>query len=132
MRSLRLLNVAWEAERTRLGLRVQREVRRVILLLAAAVMAGAAFAMLHLVAWIAIGDALSPLWKAIVIFAADIVLALVLAMVAMRNPPSTAELEAASIRRTALHEARNGIGVSLLPLAFTFLRSRRAKRRERY
>lgn len=132
MRSLRLLNVAWEAERTRLGLRVQREVRRVILLLAAAVMIGAAFAMLHLVAWIAIGDALSPLWKAIAIFAADIVLALVLGMIAMRNPASPAELEAASIRRTALHEARNGIGISLLPLAFTFLRNRRAKRRERF
>lgn len=132
MRSLRLLNVAWEAERTRLGLRVQREIRRVILLLAAAVMVGAAFAMLHLVAWVAIGAALSPLWKALVIFAADLVLALILLMVAMRNPASPAELEAASIRRTALHEARNGIGISLLPLAFTFLRNRRAKRRERY
>jgi hypothetical protein len=132
MRSLRLLNVAWEAERTRLGLRVQREIRRGILLLAAGVMAAAGFAMLHVIAWVAIGDAMSPLWRAIVIFAVDILLALVLAMVAMRNPASHAELEAASIRRTALHEARNGIGVSLLPLAFTFLRNRRARRRGRY
>jgi hypothetical protein len=132
MRSLRLLNVAWEAERTRLGLRVQREIRRVVLLVAAGVMAGAAFGMLHLIAWIALGDTMSPLWRAVVIFAADIVLALVLAMIAMRNPASHAELEAAAIRRTALHEARSGIGVSLLPLAFTFLRNRRAKRRERF
>lgn len=129
MRSLRLLNVAWEAERTRLGLRVQREIRRVVLLLVAGVLGAAAFGMLHVIAWVAIGDAMAPLWRAIVIFAVDIVLALILAVLAMRNPASHAELEAASIRRTALTEARNGVGVAMLPLAFTFLRNRRAKRR---
>jgi hypothetical protein len=132
MRALRLLNVAWEAERARLGLRVQREIRRVVLLLAAGVMAAAAFAMLHVVAWVAIGAGLSPLWKAIAILGVDLLLALILVMVAMRNPPSHAELEAASIRRTALQEARGGLGMALVPMAFTMLRNRRARRRGRY
>ncbi|MBO1073097.1 hypothetical protein [Roseomonas marmotae] len=130
MRSLRLLNLAWEAERTRLGLRLQREVRRVILFAVAGVMAGAAFAMLHLVAWIALGATLSPLWRAIAIFAFDLVLAAIILLIAMRNPPSPAELEAASIRRTALIEARNGVGVSMVPLAFGLLRRRRRRRYE--
>jgi hypothetical protein len=127
MRALRLASVAWEAERARLGLRVQRELRRGILFAAAGVMVAAAFAMLHLVAWIALGPHLGPLGRALIIFGVDIVLAVILGLVAMRNRPSRAELEALSIRRTALVEARNGIGVSMIPLAFSLLRRRRRR-----
>jgi len=125
MRALRLASVAWEAERARLGLRVQRELRRGILFAAAGVMAVAAFAMLHLVAWIALGPHVGPLGRALIIFGVDIALAVVLGLVAMRNRPSRAELEALSIRRTALVEARNGIGISMIPLALGMLRRRR-------
>ncbi|MBC9209212.1 hypothetical protein IBL26_20375 [Roseomonas aerophila] len=127
MRALRLASVAWEAERARLGLRVQRELRRGILFAAAGVMAAAAFAMLHLVAWIALGPHVGPLGRALIIFGVDILLALILGLVAMRNRPSRAELEALSIRRTALVEARNGIGISIIPLAFGQLRRRRRR-----
>jgi len=127
MRALRLASVAWEAERARLGLRVQRELRRGILFAAAGVMAAAAFAMLHLVAWIALGPHVGPLGRALIIFGVDILLALILGLVAMRNRPSRAELEALSIRRTALVEARNGIGISIIPLAFGLLRRRRRR-----
>jgi hypothetical protein len=127
LRALRLASVAWEAERARLGLRVQRELRRGILFAAAGVMVAAAFAMLHLVAWIALGPHLGPLGRALIIFGVDIVLAVILGLVAMRNRPSRAELEALSIRRTALVEARNGIGVSMIPLAFSLLRRRRRR-----
>ncbi|MDB5368601.1 MAG: hypothetical protein JWP20_159 [Roseomonas sp.] len=129
MRALRLASVAFEAERARLGLRVQREIRRVILLTTAGVMVAAAFAMLHVIAWIALGPALAPLWRAIAIFGFDIVIAGLLTMVAMRNRPSRAELEALSIRRTALVEARNGIGISIIPLLFGLLRNRRRRNR---
>jgi hypothetical protein len=129
MRALRLASVAFEAERARLGLRVQREIRRVILLTTAGVMVAAAFAMLHVIAWIALGSALAPLWRAIAIFGFDIVIAGLLTMVAMRNRPSRAELEALSIRRTALVEARNGIGISIIPLLFGLLRNRRRRNR---
>jgi len=125
MRALRLASVAWEAERARLGLRVQRELRRGILFVAAGVMAVAAFGMLHLIAWIALGPHVGPLGRALIIFGVDIALAVVLGLVAMRNTPSRAELEALSIRRTALVEARNGIGISMIPLAFGLLRRRR-------
>jgi len=125
MRALRLASVAWEAERARLGLRVQRELRRGILFAAAGVMAVAAFGMLHLIAWIALGPHVGPLGRALIIFGVDIALAVVLGLVAMRNTPSRAELEALSIRRTALVEARNGIGISMIPLAFGLLRRRR-------
>jgi hypothetical protein len=125
MRALRLVSVAWEAERARLGLLAGRHIRRVVLLLAAAVMAVAAFAMLHLIAWIALGPHLAPLGRALAIFGFDVLLALILAMIGLRNRPSRAELEALSIRRTAMVEARNGIGLSLIPVAFSVLRRRR-------
>jgi membrane protease YdiL (CAAX protease family) len=129
MRALRLASVAWEAERARLGLMARREIRRVVLFLAAGVMATAAFGMLHLVAWIALGPYLGPLGRALAIFGVDVVLALILVMVATRNRPSRAELEALSIRRTALVEARNGVGLSLVPLAFGMMRKMRRRRR---
>ncbi|EHM03231.1 hypothetical protein HMPREF9946_00319 [Acetobacteraceae bacterium AT-5844] len=128
MRALRLASVAWEAERARLGLLAGRQIRRIILFLAAGVMATAAFAMLHVVAWIALEPHLGPLGRALVIFGVDVVLALILALLGSRNRPSRAEREALSIRRTALVEARTGIGVSMIPLAFTLFRSVRRKR----
>jgi len=129
MRALRLASVAFEAERARLGLRVQREIRRVIFFAIAGVMAAAAFAMLHVIAWVAMTPGVSPLWRAIVIFAFDIVVAGVLAMIAMRNTPTRAEMEALAIRRTAVIEARNGIGFTLIPIAFSMLRRSRRNRR---
>jgi hypothetical protein len=128
VRALRLASVAFEAERARLGLRVQREIRRVILFVAAGVMALAGFAMLHVIAWVLLDPGLSPIWRAVVIFAVDIVLAGILGFVASRNTPSRAEIEALSIRRTALVEARNGIGFSMIPIIFGMLRNRRRRR----
>ncbi len=128
MRALRLASVAWEAERARLGLLAGRQLRRVVLFVAAGVMATAAFAMLHLVAWIALGPHLSPLGRALAIFGVDLVLALILALLGTRDRPSRAELEALSIRRTALAEARTGLGVSMIPLAFSLFRSMRRRR----
>ncbi len=129
MRALRLASVAFEAERARLGLRVQREIRRVVFFLIAGVMAAAAFAMLHVIAWVAMTPGVSPLLRAIIIFVFDIAVAGILAMVAMRNAPTHAELEALAIRRTAVVEARNGIGLSLIPIVFGMLRRRRRDRR---
>jgi hypothetical protein len=48
---------------------------------------------------------------------------------ATRNTPTRAEREALAIRRTAVIEARNGIGLSLIPVAFGLLRNRRRRNR---
>jgi hypothetical protein len=129
MRALRLASVAFEAERARLGLRVQREIRRVVFFVIAGIMAAAAFAMLHVIAWVAMSPGVSPLLRAIIIFVFDIAVAGILAMIAMRNAPTRAEIEALAIRRTAVIEARNGIGFSLIPIIFSMLRRGRRNRR---
>lgn len=131
MRALRLASVALEAERARLGLRVRREIRRVLFFVIAGVMAAAAFAMLHVIAWVAMTPGVSPLLRAIIIFVFDIAVAGILAMIAMRNAPTQAELEALAIRRTAVVEARNGIGFTLIPIVFSMLRRSRRDRRDR-
>jgi hypothetical protein len=128
MRAFRLASVALEAERARLGLRVQREIRRAAFIVVALIMASAAFAMLHVIAWVAMGN-VSPIWRAVIIFAFDLVIAGIFGFMATRNTPTRAEREALAIRRTAVIEARNGIGLSLIPVAFGLLRNRRRRNR---
>jgi len=128
MRAFRLASVALEAERARLGLRVQREIRRAAFIVVALIMASAAFAMLHVIAWVAMGN-VSPIWRAVIIFAFDLVIAGIFGFMATRNTPTRAEREALAIRRTAVIEARNGIGFTLIPIVFSMLRRSRRNRR---
>jgi hypothetical protein len=72
-------------------------------------------AMLHLTAWLALQQVLAPVWAALVVVGADLLLALIFGLLAMRNKPGAAEREAYAMRNTAaLQVMRPGPVIGLL------------------
>ncbi|MCQ4161409.1 hypothetical protein NON00_15930 [Roseomonas sp. GC11] len=115
MRILRLANASLEAERVRLGLFSRRLALRLALGAVGAVFLCAALAMMHLLAWLALEPALTPLGRAALLLAIDALLALLLILAALRDRPSTQEIEARLLRDAALAQARASLSlVSLL------------------
>ena len=114
MRALRLATASLEAERVRLGLFSQRLLWRLVYGIAAALFLIGAFAMLHVLAWLALTPEVGPLGRAGILLGADLLIGLVLLLIAARDRPTTAEIEARILRDTALTQARASFG--LLPL----------------
>lgn len=114
MRAFRLVSVSLEAERVLLGLQAKRFAVKAVLGLVAAVFLIAAFAMVHVLAWLALEPQLSPLARAGVILAADLVIAGILLALALRDNPSRQEIEARMLRDNAFSQARASFG--LLPM----------------
>jgi len=113
MRAFRLAAAALEAERVLLGLQARRMAGRAVLGAIAAVLLCAAFTMAHVLVWFAL-DGWSSLARAAWLTSGDLVLALILLMLALRERPSVQEIEARLLRDTAMAQARASIG--LLPL----------------
>ena len=112
MRAIRLAAAAFDAERVLFGLQARRMVGRLVLGAVAAVLLCAAFTMAHVLVWFAL-ESWSPLARAAWITCGDLVLALLLLLLALRNRPSPQEIEARLLRDTALAQARASVG--LLP-----------------
>jgi hypothetical protein len=119
MRTLRLARVAAEAE----GLLLRRRLRRIAIraalgAVAAAFVVGAA-TMLHVYAW----ERLRPLWgpetTALAMAGGDALVAVVLAVLALRTPADPIAAEAALVRDKALTEMRSAFTLTswLRPLA---------------
>ncbi|PWC30009.1 hypothetical protein [Teichococcus aestuarii] len=121
MRAFRLVSVSLEAERVLLGLQAKRFAVKAVLGLVAAVFLIAAFAMLHVLAWLALEPQLSPLARAGVILAGDLVIAGILLALALRDNPSRQEIEARMLRDNAFSQARASFG--LLPMLGGMARS---------
>lgn len=107
MRALELAKVAAAAE----ALRVKRYARRQgirIGFAAGGVVFGLAFlAMVHVLAVILLAMTV-PLWAAaLIVLVLDLVIGGILGKLALSNVPDRIELEAASVRRQSLAEARN-------------------------
>ncbi|MBI0434900.1 hypothetical protein [Roseomonas sp. KE0001] len=111
MRPFRLAAVSLEAERVVLGLQAKRYVWRALFGMIAAVFACAALVMLHVVAWLALPLEWTPLARAGTLLGADLVLVLVLGLLAMRDAPSRAEIEARILRDNAIAQTRASLGV---------------------
>ena len=114
MRALRLASASLEAERVRIGLYGKRLALRLAYAVVAVVFLLAAFAMLHVLAWLALTPAVGPLGRAGILLGFDLVVAVVLLLIAARDRPTTAEIEARILRDTALTQARGSVG--LMPL----------------
>ncbi|MFC4169488.1 hypothetical protein [Teichococcus aestuarii] len=121
MRAFRLVSVSLEAERVLLGLQAKRFAVKAVLGLVAAVFLIAAFAMLHVLAWLALEPQLSPLARAGVILAGDLVIAGILLALVLRDNPSRQEIEARMLRDNAFSQARASFG--LLPMLGGMARS---------
>ncbi|PHK95140.1 hypothetical protein CR162_10380 [Pseudoroseomonas rhizosphaerae] len=114
MRAFRLVTVSLEAERVLLGLQAKRMAVKVAMGAVAALFGFAAFAMAHLLVWLALEPHLGPLGRAGAILAGDLVIAGLLVMLALRDNPSRQEIEARMLRDNAISQARASFG--LLPM----------------
>jgi len=127
MRTFRLARVAADAELLRLRLSVRRAaVRAIFALVALGFLAGAAVCC-HIAAWFWLRQHWEPPQSALILGGIDLVLALILALMAVRSSPSRAELEALAVRRRALEGitaslAFSALATQLLRLATHFLR----------
>ncbi|MXP62961.1 hypothetical protein E0493_06295 [Roseomonas sp. M0104] len=120
MRAFRLAAAAWEAERVLLGLQARRMVGRAVLGAIAAILLCAAFAMAHVLIWFAL-EGWSPLARAAWLTSGDLVVAVILLMLALRDRPTAQEIEARLLRDTAMAQARASVG--LVPLLGSVARS---------
>ncbi|MCI0756884.1 hypothetical protein [Teichococcus vastitatis] len=116
MRAFRLTAASLEAERVLLTLQAQRTARRVVFGVVAAIMAGCALAMLHLLVWVWLGT-WTPLQRVSLLLGADVLLAAIFGTLALRSTPGPQEVEARVLRDTAFAQARSSL--SLLPLIGT-------------
>jgi|ERR1700722_8227948 hypothetical protein len=133
MRTLRLARIAAEAEGLRLRHRAQRA-------LVAAILASIAFAFMlgalifcHLAGWFYLRAHWEPPETALILAGADVLLALVLALVAARSTATTSrvELEALAVRKSALESISGTLAISalatqLLRIAISVFRRTRA------
>ncbi len=109
MRALELAKVAAAAEALRVKRYARRQGIRVGLGAGAAVFGIAFVAMLHVLGVVLLA-LLVPLWAAVlIVMVVDLVIGGVLGSMAMSNKPDHIELEAASVRRQSLGEARRAV-----------------------
>jgi phage shock protein PspC (stress-responsive transcriptional regulator) len=131
MRPLRLARIAAEAEGVRLRHSAQRTVVRVVFAMIALIFLAGTLVFLHIAAWFWLRQSWEHQYAALILAGADLVLALLLAVVAMRSSPDRVELEALAVRQRALEGATasiawSALAVQVLRLAGNLLsRSRR-------
>ncbi len=107
MRALELAKVAAAAEALRVKRYARRQGIRVAFAAGAAVFGIAVIVMIHVLAVILLGLVV-PAWAAaLIVLVVDLVIGGVLGKMALSNTPDHIELEAASVRRQSLAEARN-------------------------
>ncbi|MGA9012341.1 MAG: phage holin family protein [Acetobacteraceae bacterium] len=131
MRPLRLARIAAEAEGVRLRHSAQRTVVRVVFAMIALIFLAGTLVFLHIAAWFWLRQSWEHQYAALILAGADLVLALLLAVVAMRSSPDRVEIEALAVRQRALEGATasiawSALAVQVLRLAGNLLsRSRR-------
>jgi hypothetical protein len=132
MRAFRLARVAAEAE----ALRVREMMRRTAMRAAFGIIAmgflGGAVVFAHVAAWFWLRVAWEAQHAALIVAGADLVLAILLAVLAARSSPSRVELEALAVRRQAVESvgstlAFSALAMQLLRLFTSPLRRRRSR-----
>ncbi len=111
MRSVELAKVAAAAEALRLRRLARRQAIRAVVGITALLFGLAAFALLHVVGYDALCLILSPWLAALIVFAVDLVIAGVLAMMAINSTPDRIEREALELRRQSLASAKQALTV---------------------
>ena len=129
MLPLRLLRVALEAEGLRLSHRARRTGLRIVLGCFAMALLLAAVGFAHVAVWNWLRQSLAAQYVAAIFAGADLVLALVLGVLAVRSVPGRVELEALAVRRRALEEAAASVTISALIVRLfdQLIRSRRGQ-----
>jgi hypothetical protein len=124
MRTLRLARIAAEAE----GVRLRQRARRTAIQAACAIVAMAflvgAVVFAHIAAWFWLRLDWESRHAALIVAGADLVLAVVLALLAARSSPGRIELEALAVRRQALDSATSTLALSALGMQLLGLLTR--------
>ena len=132
MRALRLARVAAEAEGLRLRERMRRTAMRAAFGIVAMGFLAAAVVFAHVAAWFWLRVAWEAQYAALIVAGADLLLAILLALLAARSSPGRIELEALAVRRRAIDSATSTLAFSALAMRllrlFTSLLSRRRSR----
>ena len=132
MRALRLARVAAEAEGLRLRERMRRTAMRAAFGIVAMGFLAAAVIFAHVAAWFWLRVAWEAQYAALIVAGADLLLAILLAVLAARSSPGRIELEALAVRRRAIDSAASTLAFSALAMQllrlFTSLLSRRRSR----
>ena len=117
MRTLRLAQVAAQAEGLVLKRTALRFGKRAAYGAVAAVFALALLVMVHVIGWVALNSlgGITPFWSSVIVFGVDLVLAVLFGLLARGTLPDTVEREALELRDRSLLELRN---TALLGLAF--------------
>ena len=100
------LRVMVAAEKLRWRLLLRRGAKRAALLLVGLIFLGAALAMLHVLAWVALVPRMGSVETALMVLGVDLVIGLVLMLVAVRLGPGASEREALAMRDAARAEMR--------------------------
>ena len=109
MRSVELAKVAVSAEALRLRRLARRQSRRAAFGAAAAVFVLAALFGLHVLLWVALLNAMTPVLATLVVLGVDVALAAILGIMALRSAPGSVEEEALEIRNQATAELRRSL-----------------------
>jgi hypothetical protein len=116
MRTFRLARIAAEAEALRLRHSARRAaVRMVLALVALGFLLGAAV-FCHIAVWFWLRQHWEQPQSALILAGADLVLAILVALVAARSTPSRIELEALDVRRRALASVTGSLAFSALAM----------------
>ena len=111
---LRLVRIALEAERLRLGLHAKRTAGRVVMGSIALALLLGALGFGHIAAWFWLRDYLAGQYVALIFAGIDLLFALLLFLLAFRSSPGLAEVEALAVRRRALESATETLRISAL------------------
>ncbi len=130
MRAVDLAKVAASAEALRLKRLARRQAIRVAYLVVAVLFALAAFAFLHVLAYIALLLLVQPWLSALIVFVVDLVIAGAVASIALNSAPDRIEREALAVRRESLVAARKAFNVLSVVGELTGLALTRRVRRE--
>ena len=129
MRTLQLARIAAEAEGLRLRHTARRHTVRAVLGVGALSFALGAIVFCHIAAWFWLSMSWDEPVAALTIAGADLVVAAVLALVAIRSSPRRVEAEALALRTRALDHVATSLTIPalvtpLLPLAARLFRRR--------
>ena len=101
MRSVKLARLAAQAEMLRLRSLARRQGVRAVLAAVAVVFLLGTLIALHVAGGMELAQYVTPMQAVLIVAAVDLVLAIILGLLAMRNQPGSLELEALRVRQTA-------------------------------
>jgi hypothetical protein len=122
MRSISLLRLALETEVLRLRYLLQRQSRRAVYGLVAAIFGASALVLVNVVGWQLLRFYVPSIYATVILLGVNLVSAGAFALLAARSSPSHAEQEALRIRREALEGAQSSLAfAAALPAIGTLL-----------